>query len=313
MTPAREPVPPRPARVWPHAALLLTLALVALVGWEITATLRHHREATPGSDWERAAQALRRLKRLDEPVLVAPQWARPLAYAQLGGLIDLDLAALSDVDRFDRVWQLATRGAQHPWLVTRSPRQAWRFGAVELALYVQSNPAQVLFDFTAAAAAPSQPSRPSGAPTVNRLGPAGPRPCPRAGARFVCDAATDWRWVGPLLAEVDHRPYRCLYAHPGAGERLVIAYRGVPLGRSLVGYTGIHDFDSRKLGRAPVLLQTFVDDQLVASVEHANAAPWTRFNADTQRFAGALHRVEFVLTTPDQAYRSFCFHVEARR
>ncbi|MBK6846633.1 MAG: hypothetical protein IPG96_03480 [Proteobacteria bacterium] len=296
-----------------YASLLATFALVVLLAWEITATLRQHQHATPAADWQTAGQALRRLHRAGEPVLVAPEWARPLAYAQLSGVIDLERATLSDLDRFGRVWQLSTRGAQHRWLSDRAPRQAWHFGLVELALYVQPHPAQVLFDFTAAAAVPAGGAEASHAPTVTRLGADLRRPCPRAGARFVCDAETEWRWVGPHLAEVDHRPYRCLYAHPGAGERLVIAYRGVPLGGSLVGYTGIGDFDSRKLGRAPVLLQTFVDDELVASVEHANRAPWTRFVADTQRFAGTSHRVEFVLTTPEQAYRTFCFHVEARQ
>ncbi|MBK8480146.1 MAG: hypothetical protein IPL40_03055 [Proteobacteria bacterium] len=300
------------ARGWPHPSLLFAFALVALLAWELIATRRQHEQATPAADWQAATDALRRLHRGGEPVLVAPDWVRPLAYAKLDQLIDLEGATLSDVDRFARVWQLSTRGAQHRWIAQRAPAQAWRFGRVELGLFVSAQPARLLFDFTTAAT--SAALRQKGQTlTVARLSPAGRRACPRVGERFVCDADTDWRWVGPHLAEVDHQPYRCLYAHPGAGEQLVIAYRGVTLGRTLVGYTGIDDFDSRKLGRAPVLLQTFVDDELTASVEHANAAPWTRFTADTRRFAGVNHRVDFVLTTPDQAYRSFCFHVEARQ
>jgi hypothetical protein len=277
------------------------ILLLALVAAEVAATSWQHRSHAVDADWAAAAANLRELRKGAEPVLVAPQWAGPIARMHLGGLVDMDLTGLSDVDRYARVWQIATRGARHDWLTDAWPEQTLTFGRVTVSRFEQ-RPAIVLYSFR-------QRLRDA---RVSLIGERAHQ-CPRTDDRFRCDPERPWNWVGPHLAEVDGRPYHCIYAHPVDRHRLRIGFAEVPLGTRLIGYTGIDGAANRREAKASVLLQVFVDSEIVASVEHQNHLPWWRFEVDTARFTGKEHRIRFEVSTERSEHRTFCFHAEARK
>ncbi|PIE17618.1 MAG: hypothetical protein CSA65_08320 [Proteobacteria bacterium] len=280
-------------------APLFALAVVALIGWEVAASLlQHHITPPKDADWRAAVSELNKERKSGEPVLLAPFWVEHLGRSYLGGVLDLKLATLSDVDRYSRVFELSIRGARHRWLSKLTPKQSWTYGAVTLSLF--KKPAVTLLtDFTARALEATVTTAPA------------QRACRKVGERFVCGGGT--QWVGPHLAEVEHRPYRCIYAHPVRGKRLRIDFSRVRLGTSIVGYSGIDDFENRKRAKGPVRLQVFVGDQLVGGILHQNHWPWQRFEADTRKFAGPNRTVRFEITSEQPAHRTFCFHAEARR
>ncbi len=292
----------------------LLLALLLLIGWEATATVYQRFAAPTEADWQRAAKLLGEQRKQGggdrEPLLFAPLWVEPLGRYHFRRMVDLELSTLSDVDRFERIWQVSIRGARHPWLAGKQPSRVWEAGRVKLSLFASSRPAKVLYDF----------HDQLGRATVDRAGPSParcrrtmiPRARRRPGPRFVCDARRRWNWVGWHLAEVGHRPYRCIFAHPVDNHRMRIAYDDVPLGDQLVVYTGIDDFENRKKAQGKVVLQVFIDDQRVATVDHQNAWPWHRSEIDTAGHAGKRGKVRFEISTSVAYARAFCFTGDTR-
>ena len=323
----------------------LTLGLLALVAWEISATVLQHRDAITADHWQAAVTALQKKRKSAEPILVAPAWARPMAYQALGKRMTLDLATLSNVDRFSRVWQLSIRGKTHPWLKSLKATDTEHVGPIQLSLF--ERPAiQAMYNFTkrwrtatvglSELGAPitfhnkanvesknqnkskrnrkrkkSARARQQAAPEKH-ANPAGWTPCPQKADRFLCDPKRGWNHVRPFLAEVAHEPYRCLYAHPVEGKALRISFQRVPHGNSLVVYTGIDHFDNRKHAKAPVSFRVFVDTEEVSRIEHQNDWPWHRhtISVPAPRSAGNRHQITFEVTAEKAYRRVFCFHAE---
>jgi hypothetical protein len=297
--PARDEGEPEVRRL-PLKAVVLLLALLGLVGWEVAATLIQRGAAPTQNDWKAAAAAVRSERKADEPVLFAPGWVEPLGRLHLGDQLSLEQQLLSDVDRYARIWEVSVRGARHEWLASLEPARSWDYGAVTVALFTK--PAQkVLFDFTAKILEAR----------VDRHGPRHAQ-CRRQGDRFSCDPQQSWNWVGPHLAEVGHRPYRCVFAHPVDGHVIRIAYPAVPMGGAIVGYTGIDDFENRKRADKPVTLKVYVGPRLVGVVVHQNRWAWRRFTLETKEITGQTHPVRFEVSAEAAYARSFCFSAEAR-
>jgi len=278
--------------------LVLALGLLGLVGWEATATLLQHAATPSAADWRAAVERLKQERKRTEPILVAPAWVEPLGRLHLADQLTLEQHLLSDVDRFDRVWELSVRGRRHRWLEPLRPVKQWELGGVTLSLF-EKQPKQVRFDFTAKILKAR----------VNRQGPKAAQ-CSRRGRRFVCNPS--WNWVGPHLAEVGHRPYRCIYAHPMDGHVMRITFPSVKLGREVVGYTGIDDFDNRKRGDKPVTLRLYVGPRLIGTIVHQNHWAWRRFTLSTAQVSGQTHPVRFEITSEGAYARTFCFAAEAR-
>jgi hypothetical protein len=288
---------PAPSRRFP---LLLLLGLVGLAIAEAVALLVQHGAAPTATDWRAAADALRAERKPDEPLLIAPPWSEPLARNYVGDQVDLELWLLSDVDRHARVWELSSRGARHDWLAGLKPSRSRAFGALRLALFEKSAQ-RVLLDFT----------RQIRTARVERIGDRLTR-CTWERDRFVCDPQQRWNWVGPHLAEVGHRPYRCVYAHAVDGHILRVTFPEVTLGKTIVGYTGIDDFENRKLSKKWVELAVKIGERAIGTVHHEGASPWRRFAFDTRAEAGTRDQVRFEVTTEGAFARTFCFAAEMR-
>ena len=81
----------------------------------------------------------------------------------------------------------------------------------------------------------------------------------------------------------------------------------------MVGYTGLHDYFSRKNAAGAVDFKLFVDGRERLAVRHRNDDGWRRFTVDTAAEAGTRHVVRFEISAPDSSWRTFGFHAEARR
>ncbi len=295
------PVGPRaraPGRV---AAALLVLGLCGLCGWEISATLIQHWRAPRSADWRAAAEKLRHVRQPGEPLLFAPLWVDPLGRQAMGDQVDLELFLLSDVDRFSRVWQVSLRAESHPFLRGLTPTERYRFGAVTVSRFDKAAE-EVLFDLVKSVREA----------VVERVGERVVR-CPWEKSRFVCNAAERWNWVGPHLAEVGYRPYRCIYAHPVDRQIMRLTYPAVPLGGRLVLYTGIDDFENRKRSNKPVLLRVKAGEEPLGQIQHLNDWPWHRQVLDTRALAGKRLPLRLEITTAGAYARTFCFAAEARK
>jgi hypothetical protein len=310
----------QPRAMGGRAAMLLLVVVLALVALEVGATFAQHFAAAQQSDWQTAAKSLATFRKARQPILIAPRWAEPVAYQFLHGLVDIELASLSDVDRYETVWELSSRGRRHPWLKDLTPKRSWSFGTVTLNRY-DKTPDNVLYDFRKQLFDAASVTVAPGSKTCKRIGskPTGGKV---TGGAFMCDRCNPtfnwrcWNWVGPHLAEVLHRPYACIYAHPVQGRRLRIDFKEAIVGSRIVGYTGIDDFDKRKKAKGTVRLQIFVDDKLVRTIVHQNHWPWTRFVAKTKLPSDTKgrkrHHVRFEITSEAGFERTFCFHAEAR-
>jgi hypothetical protein len=299
---ARKAASPVSGRVrWRRRWTLLAVLVVAgLSALETGASWVQHSMAPTAASWQEAAAAVKARRKTGEPVLFAPLWVEPVGRLHLGSQLPLSLLTLSDIDRFHRVWQVSVRGARHRWLAGLEPQSSLDFGGINVALF--RKPAQrVLFDFTARIEEA----------TVERVGHDTIR-CPWQDGRFRCDPARSWNWVGSHLAEVGHRPYRCIFAHPVDNHVMRIGFPAVSVGRRLVGYTGIDDFENAKRAEEPVFFKVFVGDRLLGAVTHENDWPWTRFSFDTSQNAGQTQPVRFEVTTTVAYARTFCFAAEMR-
>ena len=289
---------------------VVTVLLVIGVVAETTTLVVQHSASVNDDDWKAVAARLAS-ERSDKgtPVLFAPAWIEPLARLHLAKQLSLPLMTLSDVDRYARVWQVSARGARHPWLAGMKSARSFDQGGLQLELY-ERQPVKVLYDFYERLAE-AQVDR-AGHDLVrcrrNQHPSAG-----ASGPRFRCDPKLSWNWVGWHLAEVAHRPYRCIYAQPVDGHRMRIAFDTVPIGETLVIYTGIDDFENRKRAKNAVLIQLFVADELVGSVRHLNNWPWRKTVFSTNKWAGKQGAVRFEITSPLAYARSFCFRAETRQ
>jgi hypothetical protein len=285
-----------------RASLLALVLLLLLIAWEVIATTYHHLDVAEEEDWQGALAKLKEERQVeDQPILFAPRWADPLGRFYFGEWVDLKMATLSDVDRYSVVWQVSLRDARHPWLKGQTPKQVWNFGPVELARFEQK-PVKVLFDFY------EQLSVATARKSSGQV-------CKRVGKKLLCDSrrGQGWNHVGPSLAEVDFLPYRCIYAHPVEKEKLEISYSGVPMGQTLVGYTGIDDYGSRRKAKSAVLLEVYVNGKSLGRVDHQNEWDWRRFTFDTKAYAGKKADIRFAISTKKSWARPFCFRAEVRK
>lgn len=294
-----EVVPP--PRVRP-LSLVVLLALLAGAGWEAFTTMQQH-EAAPGeTDWQAAVLLVRKERDPKEPLVFAPAWVEPLGRKYFRGDLSLEQMTLPDLDRFSRVWQVSIRGARHPWLAGLTPDKTWPGGGTVTVSRFIKPAAEILYDFTQHIMEAS----------VQRRGPQ-TATCQKRGKRFICDEKRTWNWAGPHLAEVKHRPYRCVFVHPVDHHTMRVTYPAVPMGSKLVGYTGIDDFENVKRAKEPVNLNIYVGDTSVGAVVHQNDQGWRRFSFDTKAHAGQTHPVRFEVNAKIAFSRTFCFSAEVRR
>jgi hypothetical protein len=298
---------------WPW----LAVPLLGLL--ELGAHLALARRAPSVAEWEALRGEVAALRHADELVVVAPEWAEPLARHALGdALMPLEQVARPDAARFARAIEVSALGDRAEetagWrVVDEITRGPFRLRRLE-------NPAapRVRCDFT-------ERLGPERVAVLDEHGgracawdPSAPRstgglhgPVATPAARFACPDGSA-RFVGVTVIEDEtYRPRRCVSAEPPEHAPRRLRYREVPLGDSIQGYTGASWFLEREVTDAPVKLTVVVAGEVLGAVVVSDAR-WRPFSVPTGRHAGATADVEFVITSESGAPRPFCFHADTR-
>jgi hypothetical protein len=283
--------------------LILALLLVALAAIETARGLTAPGRVPSADEWQRAAQKVRAGLQKGDLIVFAPRWVDQVGRFYLGDQIPVEMAGRADSDRYQRVWEVAIRGAHAEESAHATKLEQTHFGRVTVTLY-EKGAAKIVHDFTSDALR----ARVTQAPTA---GKGDEVPCLADGAVFRC-GATPAMSVGPRTLEIDYRPRRGILVPATDGKITRLEFLDVPLGHHLIGYTGIHDYYSRKNSDAPVELALFIDGGEKLRVTTRNQDAWRRFDVDTSALAGTRHTIRFEVSAAHAAWRTFGFHAEAR-
>lgn len=289
------------------------LGLVELAGHEFFAN-----RAPDAAEWRALAAPLSKLVEPDDLVLVAPEWASPIARHALGErFFPVDAVARADEASFARAVEISALGESTP--ATRGWRVLSEVESGRFTLRVLQNPS---------------PERPTYrfvdhvVPESVRVGViADGRESPCAfderarsfagglhgslafpAQRFRCGARPS-EFVGVTIADdQDYRPRRCIWAQPPVSGVLRLEFRDVPLGRRVRGYTGSSYFLMRD-GGPPVELSVFVGGERIGVMRHDDTRGFMPYSFETGRFAGEKHTVSFEVR--GEQSREFCFTAES--
>lgn len=292
---------PRP-RLRPNraAALFATLVFLALAAFETHAALTASERVATDADWAAAAAEVRAGFRPGDLIVFAPAWVDQVGRRHLGDLIPVEMAARADASRYARIWEVSVREARAPEARDALFQHANEHGLVRVALYERRRPPVIpLYDFTAHL----DDAR------LTQLASDGKSTlCPRDGDAFRCATTR----VERRTLEVDYRPRRGILAPVDGKLTTRVEFARVPMGRSLVGYTALHDYYSRKNSDAPVEFTVYVDGVRVFSRAHRNEDGWSRFVVDTTPWTGGEHTVRFDVRAANPAWRTFGYTAETR-
>jgi hypothetical protein len=286
----------------PHVMLAAAVVVSVLAVVETTVALVAPSRAPTDADWAAAGAAVRARYRQGDLIVAAPAWADPILRLQLGDLIPPELAARMDDDRFARVWEVSQRGAEAAAAAGGTTAMDERFGRLRVRLI--ERPAEfVTYDFVA---------RWADAHVSRRDARGAVAACARAGDRIVCPAPGNSS-LHRQLVEVDQKLREALLTEPVAGAAVVIEFPAVPLGRTLVIATGLHDTWMRKAARGTVEARLTVGEQTTELPVTSDESGWTRTRIDTTARAGQTAPVRLEITSAAPFDRFFAFAAEARR
>ncbi len=294
--------------------LLLLVPIVGVV--ELALHLKQVRNVAPDADWDEAKKKVEEIERPDDLVVFAPSWVGPVAQQHFGDrLASLTRIARSDESRFPRAIEVSIRGqrieALSSWRLT-DERHA---GGVDIRVLENPAPIPVLVDLVTRLETgenvdvfrdgePCIRSKTSAQTGQLGFGTAVPAD------RYQCSHSG---FVGrSVLADLQYVPHRCIYAQPpGNGAQLHITFKGVTLGKSLVGHHAISVEQERGKSGSPVTLIAHVGDAVAGRAVHRDGDGWTGFEFDTRSFEGQTKDVT-VDVACNAGGRPYCFELTAR-
>jgi hypothetical protein len=299
-------------------ARLLWLGVPAAGVLELALSFFFSHRAPRVEEWPALREPVAALRQHGELVVVAPEWAEPLARQALGDeLMPLRDLARPDESAYARAIEISAMGKESPELAGWKAESERRVGRFTVRVRDNPHPETVAFDF------------------VDQLSPehvrveAGTRPCPfRTNAplssgglggnptfparRFACPSGESF-FVGVTVIDDDHeyRPRRCIWAHPTPDGPMRIHYRDVPLGAVIRGYGALPWLIFRDGAGAPVELEIRVDGASIGSFVHRDTDGWSGFSFPTGH-AGETHDVDFEVRAAEIKDRHFCFQADTR-
>ena len=301
------------------ALLWLLVPAVGLV--ELGAQFWVSTRAPGVSQWRGLAKSVAPLKRPGEPVVVAPEWAEPLARLAFGD----DAFPLAELARADdrsvpRVLEVAEGGARadryRPWPVLSEERHGGftlrvlrnpEYRAARYRFVEHVKPGELTVAVVAGGV--ERPCEYTDHARVTAGGLHGPVAFPSE--RFQC-AGGDAMFVGAtVIDDQDYAPRRCIWAHPPQNGVLRLRFSAVPLGAALHGFAGLSYFIYRDGVGTPVRLEAASSGRQLGASVHRDEAGWSGFDFSTTALAGQTADVEFSLSSADATRRDFCFSVEA--
>ena len=288
---------------------------------ELVAFVHDARSAPRLSEWQALRAEVAELKRPSDLVVVAPEWADPLARAALGdALMPIADVARPDVSAYPRAIEVDELGASASELEGWPVREQRSVGRFRIRIRENPKPTQVLFAFLDHARPPFL--------TATDQASSGERPCPFTAHATVSTGGLHGHLAFPreryscggeeffvgitILDDQEYRPRRCLWARPRAEDTLRLSFTNVPMGRKIHGYAGLSYFLFRDGAHGPVTLTARVNGEEVGHYLHHDEWGWHGFDFDTTRFAGQNADVELDVHSDDASDRQFCFYADTR-
>jgi hypothetical protein len=302
-------------------ARLLWLLVPAVGLLELAAGEWAARRAPTLDEWLALRAAVTELKRPGEPLVIAPEWAEPIARHAFGDeLFPLDELGRSHLSGYARVLEVSALGAES--------RDAGGFRVVSeresgpFTLRVLENPKPVHatyrvlehagprdLDVAVIAGDTERPCTFTDHARVVTGGLHGEVAFPRE--RFYC-GARDGTFVGvTVIDDQRYRPRRCLWAEPPQEGALRLRFRDVPLGSRITGFAGLSYFLYRDGVRKPIELTAKIDGEELGTYRHQDEWGWHAFSFPTGRHAGARRDLELVVVAEHAENRHFCFAAES--
>ncbi len=304
---------------WSHLAFLLIPVLG--VG-ELAAHFWFAKRPPNESQWKAAAPRLSALRKEADLVVVAPQWAEPVARQVLGdAVMPMRDVARPDESRYAAATEISILGKRSEY--TRGWRELERHDEGKFVVRRLENPAhqKVLYDFvdhvSAEAATASLVTDEARAcewtdrAPMSSGGLGGPPMFPAR--RFVCPGAPMHVFVGVTVVEdQDYLPRRCIMMHAPDKGSIEATFREVPLGKEIRGHSGMRMIIERELTGAPILLEVFVDGEKVGQDEHRDGQYWKPWRIELGPHAGKTASVTFKVSSPREAQRQMCWEADTR-
>ena len=293
------------------------LALVPLLGLVELGLHQYFAQRAPDADdYAVLGAELLKLKRLGEPVVVAPAWAEPLLRQAAPAAFPLRELARADDQPFATFLEVSLLGQSAPQLASFPIAQQQRIGPFRLALRHNPKPDPARFDFVTAV---EQAQLEVFDELEGQL-----TPCPfvdegRAETgglhghpaypptRYACGRR---RFVGvTLIDDQDFRPRRCIMAQVPDSGSIVLRFGSVAASPRLVGFIGASYFLERDQTEPQVELTISADQQPLLRRSAAGAQGWSRFEATRPADSGVI---EVRLRRLARRSGDFCFSLEAR-
>jgi hypothetical protein len=292
----------------------------ALAVGELVAHGAFARRAPRVEEWRELSEPVRRLKRPNDLLVVAPLWAEPVARHALGDApFPLDQVARADASSFARALEISAVGARaeetRSWAVVAEER-AGRF-----TLRVLENPAPVMpryrfidhvrpetLEVAVVASEQEAPCAFTARAPVSAGGLHGHATFPRE--RFRCPGG-EASFVGvTVIDDEKYLPRRCIWAHPPDRGELRLRFRGVPLGARIRGWAGLSYFLFRDGVGDPVTIGFHAQGRSFGEHRHRDEWGFRAFTLPTPGVSGTTADVEISVRAENAANRHFCFVAE---
>jgi hypothetical protein len=299
---------------------LLWLLVPALAVIELGGHFWFAGRAPRQEEWRALSPRIERLKRPGEPLLIAPEWAQPLARQAFGdAAFPLSELARPDLLGYRRVLEVSALGARTE--ETRGWRQLSEEDSGRFTLRILENPTprSAKYHFVDHVHPPhlSVAVVVNGEATVcpftdqarvSSGGLHGQVTFPRA--RFRCPGG-DAFFVGVTsIDDQEYRPRRCIWARPPESGALRLRFSNVPVGRSLRGFAGLSYFLHRDGVGKPITLRARIGEHVVGEYTHRDEWGFRGFEFATAGVSAASD-VEFEITAEGGMARDFCFLAES--
>lgn len=320
----------KPIRSYFYAAFILAGLI------ELCAHYIQSRGAVRENEWLEARKALEQAVEPSDLVLVAPDWADPLARKYFGGeLLNIERAAFTDVSVFPRAIEVSMRGQHRAELAGFALQKEIESGP--FTLRILSNPTyqprldQLLahvgtpnmrvtrVDYAGQGSAGGKME--IDCPFVKTdvqsggLGFGAPHPakhyeCPKGGMAGIS-----------ILTDLDYNPRHCLLIFPPGGKsKIQIRMDAFRFGKKLHGSHGVYVHSERLLKFPPIALSLSSGEAAIGKIVHADGEGWTQFQLETPALEGQTASLSLEIESPvglstggyDGAWRQYCFALDTR-
>ncbi len=307
----------RPMKFARWAFAVVPLVALLELGAHLYFAVRPPTEA----QWRAAAPRLAALRRPHDLVVIAPQWAEPVARMVLGDdVMPVSDVARPDETRYATAMEISILGERSKYTKGWPQIDRQTVGKFVVRHLQNPQPATILYDFV-------EHVDPSAATALLRDG--SEKPCPwsdHAGTfsgglggppafpshRFVCPAPLHV-FVGVTIVEDQtYLPRRCIMMHVPMNGSIEARFRDVPLGAQIHGHSGMRMIVERESNGTPILLEVFVDGAKVGEDTHVDGEFWKSWTIPTPGYEGKRGEVMFRVSSAHESQRQMCWEADTR-